>query len=184
METLQGITVGTETAAPVQPERTQPERTQERPQERPKRTRTSAYDKAGLSIAYVFSCCLSLLLWFAGAYFTIAALNAFGLHATGAAWWLLPVGITAIELWLMPRAGTRWQAVAFFVVVLIIDILSSWYGVLDTMGGRFVPLGAGFTIPKTGAALHIGAIMVSLIFAFMPEKLARWSIAELWKVWR
>ena len=184
METATKLATATaaDTASPVQPERI--EQTQAaRTQERTKRTRTGAYDKAGLSIAYVFSCALSLLLWVAGAYFTIAALRAFGVQATGA-WWLLPVGITAIELWLMPRAGTRWQAVAFFALVLAADVLSSWYGVLDTMGGRFVPLGAGFTIPQTGAALHIGAVAVSLAFAFLPEKLARWSIAELWKVWR
>lgn len=160
------------------------ERPAERPAERTKRTKPGAYDKAGITFAYAASGVLSVALWYAGAYFTIAALKAFGINTSNPTWWLLPVAITAIEIWLMPRTGVRWQAVAFFAVVLLADVLSSWYGVIATLGGRFLPLGAGWTIPKDGVLLQACAILISLIFAFMPERLARWSLTELWKVWR
>ena len=189
METAHTITpAGTvETPAATQPIEAparQPQPAQERLQERTRRPRTGAYDKAGQSLAYFASGLLSIALWYAGAYFTIAALKSFGINASGPVWWLIPGAITVIEIWLMPRAGVRWQAVSFFAVVLLADVLSSWYGVVATLGGRFLPLGAGWTIPESGPALQIGAIAISLIFAFMPERLARWSISELWKVWK
>jgi hypothetical protein len=184
METVQKIPPAG-TVAPTQPQVDYPpERTVERAVTRPKQSKPTTYDKAGLSFAYAASGVLSIALWYAGAYFTIAALRAFGINTTNPAWWLLPVAITTIEIWLMPRAGVRWQAVAFFAVVLLADVLSSWYGVVATLGGRFLPLGAGWTIPKDGMMLQAGAILISLIFAFMPERLARWSLTELWKVWR
>lgn len=184
METAHQITAAGTAAQPTSQPDIAPERPAERPQERTRRPRTAAYDKAGLSFAYAASGVLSIALWYVGAYFTIAALRAFGIQANGPLWWLLPAAITAIEIWLMPRAGVRWQAVAFFAVVLLADVLSSWYGVVATLGGRFLPLGSGWTIPSGGAALQVGAILISLVVAFMPERLARWSLHELWKVWR
>lgn len=187
METVQEIPIGSvETPKPVvePPPQRSTGRSVNPPTERTRRVKTTPYDKFGLSFAYTAAATLSAALWWVGAYFTIAALRSFGITVAGPVWWLLPAAVTAIEIWLMPRAGVRWQALAFFTVVLLVDVLSSWYGVIATLGGRFVPLGAGWTIPQDGTMLHIVAILVSLAFAFMPERLARWSLVELWKVWR
>lgn len=150
---------------------------------RTKPRRISTYDKTGSTIAYIASFGLGAALWLAGAYFTIVAARAFNIP-TGPFIWLLPLAITTVELWLMPRRGVGWQSVAIFLVILGFDVLTSWYGLVEVMAGRRLPLGAGWTVPQGGAALHVGAIILGLGFAFLPEKLGRWAAAEVWGLWR
>lgn len=154
-----------------------------RPQ-RPKTRSNTTYDKTLESLAYIASFCIAVALWYVGAYFTLAAIAELGIATTHLAWWLIPIAITAIELSLIGKIQEKWQSIAIFASVLALDIASSWYGILTKLGGEFVPLGAGFTIPTTGTVLHAGAIIASLIFAFAPEKIARWAFSELKRVWK
>lgn len=154
-----------------------------RPQ-RPKAKPNTTYDKTLESMAYIASFCMALALWYIGAYFTLAAVAQLGIATSHLAWWLIPIAITAIELSLIEKIKGGWQSIAIFTTVLALDIASSWYGIVTKLGGEFVPLGAGFSIPTTGTALHAGAILASLVFAFAPEKIARWAFAELRRVWK
>ena len=183
METVQKLTGTTEAIPQVQPtaERSPTQQTAERT----RRPRLTVYDKIGMTIAYLFSLAAAAVLWWIGARFTLVAFGGFfGTSLTLLLWWLIPIGITAIEIWLMPRRGARWQIVSIFLVILLVDVCSSWYGTTATLGGRFVPLGTRFTVPTGGAVLHSFAIVAGIILAFIPEKLARWAASELWKLWR
>lgn len=170
------------TSAPSLPESVRSPSTIER-RERRRRIKPGTYDKIGTSITYSAGIAIAGLLWIAGAYFTLQALKAFNVRTTSILWWTVPIAITAIELWQMPKAGQRWQASLLFVCILGIDVASSWYGLLETVAGRFVPLGTGFTIPTGGTALHLGVVIVALVFAFLPEKLIRWAVDELATLW-
>ena len=151
---------------------------------RPKTLRPGWYDQLGITGAYTATLALAGLLWYWGAFFTLAALTAFGVTTNNLAWWLLPAGITLVEIWLMPRAGLGWQSVVAFGLVLAFDISTSWYGAIDRLAGELVPLGPGFRLPNSGMALHIGVILVALALAFIPEKLGRWSVGQLVAQWR
>ncbi len=151
---------------------------------KPRQQRSSLYDQFGQTIAFTFGLSISGALWLAGALCTLAALTAVGVNTSSVVWWLLPLGITGAEIWLMPAAGTRWQTLALFGLVLAVDVTSSWYGVINTLGGMFIPLGPGFTVPTSGTPLHIFAVVTGLVLAFIPEKLAKYTGAELLKVWR
>lgn len=161
----------------------QREQAPSRPQ-RPKPKSNTTYDKTLESLAYVASFCIAAALWYVGAYFTLAAIAELGIATTHLAWWLIPLAITAIELSLIEKIKGGWQSIAIFASVLALDIASSWYGIVTKLGGEFVPLGAGFSIPTTGTVLHAGAIIASLIFAFAPEKIARWAFSEIGRVWK
>ena len=143
------------------------------------------YDRAGVTLALLGSLAIAAGLWWVGAYFTLRFLASAGLKMAGtdAAAWLIPMTITAIELWLLSRIRTNWQALVIFLTVLAFDIGTSWGGFVAWGAGRHVSLFAGFTIPTDGRTLHLVAIVLGLIWAFLPEKIARWAVAELRRVW-
>ena len=162
------------------PEELRPSRTASR---RSTLAANSTYDKIGLTVALFVALAFAAIMWLAGAFFTLTALG-INLGAGWAlAWWLLPLLITGIEIWLMPRAGMGGRLITMFGIVLALDVASSWYGVIKWLGGRFITLGPGFTVPEGGPVLHILAVIAGLVLAFYPEKLARKAWAELMKVW-
>lgn len=143
----------------------------------------SAYDKLGYTIACLAGLVLAIGLWIAGGYFTLQAVRSITTINTSLWWWSLPLAITAVELWLMPKRGVAPASIIIFLVVLALDILTSWHGLTTTLSGRMLPLGAGWQIPSTGMTLHGIAIIISFVFAFAPEKMARWATRELWELW-
>ena len=150
--------------------------------ERRKIARSGLYDKIGITIAQVGTIAIAGLLWFVGAFYTLAALQTFGLNTANLLWWIVPMVITAIELWLMPKRGTSWQSFTAFTIVLVVDVGTSWQG-LTSFAGKTLPLFGGLTLPQGGVTLHIIAGIIGLVLAFIPEKLARHGIRELLKVW-
>lgn len=161
-----------------------PERAPRQAVAKPRQQAAGLYDRLGQTVAYATGLAISLALWAGGAFFTLTALDALGVNVSSPAWWLLPLGITGAEIWLMPRSGTRWPAFALFGLVLAVDVASSWYGLIDTLGGKFMPFGPGFNVPTSGMPLHVFAVASALVLAFAPEKLGKWASAELLKVWR
>jgi hypothetical protein len=144
------------------------------------------YDKAGMTLALVASLAVAALLWFAGAWFTLWFLERAGLAlaGAGAARWLIPAALTAGQLWLWPRANSPWQSLIVFLGFLGFDVGTSWGGFTSWGAGRRVELFNGFTIPQGGPWLHGLALVLGLSFAFLPEKIARWALGELRRVWR
>lgn len=144
------------------------------------------YDKIGMTLALVAALAVAALLWYAGAWFTLWFLERAGLALAGAGAlrWLIPAALTAGQLWLWPRANSPWQSLLLFLGFLGFDVGTSWGGFTSWGAGRRVELFNGFTIPKDGPWLNGIALVLGLTFAFLPEKIARWALGELRRVWR
>ncbi len=162
---------------------TQPERTTTQPKERARTRHKDMYDKVGYTIALIASLAIAGLFWYIGAYYTLRGLSAFKVNTSSGAWWILPLAITAVELWLMPKRGTRWQAVGMFMLILAFDIATSWHGLLADLGGKSLPLATGITLPNGGAEFHLLCVVISLACAFLPEKLGKWAYREITGTW-
>lgn len=150
--------------------------------ERTKKATNSMYDQIGRTVAYIGMIGIGALLWYIGAFYTLAALRSVGLQTNGLIWWLVPAIITAIELWFMPKRSTGWQTLIAFCVVLLIDVGTSWQG-LTSFAGKTLPLFGGIQLPASGGELHMTAAIFALVVAFLPEKLVRAGILEIKKAW-
>jgi len=157
-----------------------------RTERRPATIGKGLYDRAGMTLALLLTLTIGAGLWAGGAFFTLSFFGSIGLQLDprNVAAWLLPLAITAGELWMWPRANQRWQAVLIFFTVLAFDIGTSWAGAVQWGSGRHIPLFAGFTLAQSGWTLHILALIAGLAFAFLPEKIARYALTELQRTWR
>lgn len=165
---------------------TQPElptQTTVQTKERRKPHRNAMYDKIGYSVALIFAVVIGAWMWYLGALYTLKGLAFFGINATNVVWWFLPLAITAAELWLLPKKTSKPLMIIIFLAVLSFDILTSWHGLIADLAGKSLPLAAGITLPKDGTVMHIMMIVLSLSFAFMPEKLFKTAINELKEQW-
>jgi hypothetical protein len=153
---------------------------------RPRRRPSSVGGKLGETLAFVGASALAAGGWYVGALFTLLALDAVGIPINRlAAWqWLIPLTVSAIEVRWWPGSARSEIKGILFAVIAGVDMLSTCYGFTTWAAGRFIPLGMGFTIPKTGAWLIAPAVIISLIFTFGPEWLARWSLREIITTWR
>jgi hypothetical protein len=129
---------------------------------------------------------VALGLWIAGARFTLQFLTRIGvtLAGIGALQWLIPVAITATELFFWPRRGSQIQQGVMFAAVLAFDVGTTYAGIVELTAGRMIPLFAGFQLPHSGPALVALGGACGLLFAFGPEKIARWAVGDLYSVWR
>lgn len=169
--------------APAAPEHPAPPPSSTSPSTTRRPAKQGLYDRIGMTLALGLGLAVAFLLWLAGAYFTLQFLSGMGVMLAGAgpAQWLIPAAITAAELWLWPRAATRPQQTALFLGVLAFDVGTSLIGLFNWAAGRLIP-GVG-TLPAGGWPLWAGAAIVALVCAFWPEKLGKWSVSELRKVW-
>lgn len=147
-----------------------------------RKTSNNLYDKVGRTGAYIGVTIIGILLWYVGAFYTLAAIRSFGIATNGIFWWFVPLLITMIELWLMPKKSLDWRLLAAFLFVLILDIGTSWQG-LTSFAGKTLPLFGGIKLPTGGAELHVTAAIIAVTLAFIPEKIARAGVIELKKVW-
>jgi|GEM_PF-2118646 len=155
------------------------------PQSKPRAKRMGLYDKVGQTIALGMALALALGIWLVGAKFTLDFLASMGVNLASLSYgqWLIPLAISASELWLWPKGSSIWQRWAVWLGVLLFDVGSSWAGFTEWAGGRYVPLFAGFTMPSEGFPLHGLALVLGLAFAFLPEKIGRWAVSELRTLW-
>lgn len=159
-------------------------------QSRSRQANPSLYERVGTTIGLIFTLALAGGLWYAGSYFSLQFLGKVQfLHISqligllGLRQWFIPVGITAIELFLWPRRKRFLIKALVFFPVLAFDIGTSCNGLIDVTAGSTIPLFQGITIPKDGVALNITVIIFGLLFAFGPEKIARWVVADLIELW-
>jgi hypothetical protein len=168
----------------VQPDVHQsPERAAPRVTIRRKPAYSDLYNKLGYTLALIGAFTLAGWLWFVGATYTISGLTLFGITTDSVAWFALPISITAIELWLMPRKNMHGLMIMVFLAILAFDMLTSWYGLTLDLAGKRLPLGAGWQLPNGGVVFHGGCVLLSLVFAFAPEKIARVAYQELVGTW-
>jgi hypothetical protein len=141
--------------------------------------------KLGETAAAVFALAVAGSLWYIGALFTLLALETLGmLIAKLGAWrWLIPAGISAIELRWWPRSLSDVKALSF-AAISGLDMLSTFYGLVVWSAGRFLPLGTGYVIPHSGGGLIVPALLCSIALTFVPERIALWALRELGAIWR
>lgn len=70
---------------------------------------SAAYERLGRSVALLGALAVALGLWIAGAFFTLQFLTRMGVPLTvlGSLQWLIPVVISAAELFFWPQRGSR-----------------------------------------------------------------------------
>ncbi|WP_124033493.1 hypothetical protein [Herpetosiphon llansteffanensis] len=148
---------------------------------RPKKKSFTTYDRIMESIAHVTTLGGAAALWWVGAQFTLAFLVMIGMpiHQLSYAQWLIPAGITAIEIKYWPHKGLNRNLIAMFLIIAGIDLTTTLIGGQAWLEGRVI---GAFTIPDSGW-LWVIAGVAACFSAFWPEKLARAAIGELRKIW-
>jgi hypothetical protein len=140
--------------------------------------------KLGETLAALFALAIAGGLWYLGAQFTLLALAAIGIPIVqlGHWRWLIPGGISAVELRWWPRGIAEAKALSFAVIALI-DGASTLYGLVLWGAGRTLPLATGLTIPRNGLGLVVPALVAALVLTFVPERLALRMLSELRLIW-
>jgi len=135
--------------------------------------------------AALFALAVAAGLWYLGALFTLLALETLGIPISylGGWRWLVPAGISAVELRWRPRSISEVKSLSF-AVVSGLDMLSTLYGLVTWAAGRFLPLGTGYAVPRSRAGLIVPALLCSVALTFVPERIALWALHELIAIWR
>src|SRR5436190_23926260 len=136
---------------------------------RPRRRASTVLSKLGETLAALFALAMAGGLWYLGAQFTLLALESVGIPISQLNhWrWLIPAGISAVELRWWPRGVAETKALSFAVVALI-DGASTLYGLVLWGAGRTLPLATGITIPQAGLGLVGPALLAALVLTFVP----------------
>jgi hypothetical protein len=153
--------------------------------ERRSRRRTSTLlSKLGETLAALFALAVAGGLWYLGAQFTLLALEVIGIPVAplGHWRWLIPAGISAVELRWWPRGVAKTKALSFAVIALI-DGASTLYGLVLWGAGRTLPLATGVTIPHAGLGLVMPALLAAVMLTFVPERLTLRMLSELRLIW-
>ncbi|GAA5530991.1 hypothetical protein [Herpetosiphon gulosus] len=73
----------------------------------------------------------------------------------------------------------RWAMVS---IVVLVNIGTSFSGLVLWLANRTVDLFLGWTFPDTGWGLYAPATVIGIILAFGPEKIGRWAMSQLMKL--
>jgi hypothetical protein len=151
---------------------------------RTRRRPATVLGKLGETLAALFALAVAGGLWYLGAQFILLALAAIGIPVAelGHWRWLIPAGISAVELRWWPRAIAEAKAISFAVVALL-DGASTLYGLVLWGAGRTLPLATGISIPHDGLGLVVPALLAALLLAFVPERLTLRMLSELRMIW-
>ncbi|NJO82514.1 MAG: hypothetical protein HC828_06600 [Blastochloris sp.] len=150
------------------------------------------YRRIGTSIALIGAALIGGLMWYYGGVFTldflgdtITWLGAFMRTAPWWQFWWIPLVVSTIEIFLWPRRERRmliWSLrLGLWLAVLAFDVYTTMRGVETLIAGQLTPL-----IDNTDVArwVVIGVSgVVGLVFAYVPEKIARWVLSDLWNLW-
>lgn len=137
-----------------------------------------AVDWAGDKLAYCLAGLIAIALWAIGAHFTNIGLTAVFpfLRGLGAAIWIIPLGISMVEMRFFQRSGLH---TLIFTIVSAVDVLTTVYGSLEWAAGRTFRIGAGVTMPESGPVLVIPITALSFALTFGPERILSWALANL-----
>ena len=146
----------------------------------------SSLDRAMTAVAYCGVILIAGLLWYIGAFYTLTFCRTVipAVERLDLFMWGIPLIITAIELKMWPKPASSKLLWAVFVGILLFDVGSSYSGFTTWAGGRTIPLFNGFTFPQSGAVLSLTGIVLGVVFAFAPERMARAAARELMDLWK
>lgn len=150
------------------------------------------YRRIGTSLALAGAALLGGLMWYYGGVFsldyladTFATLAAFIQRTPWWQHWWIPVLVSAVEIFLWPRRERR---AAVFVLRLLLWLAVLAFDVLTTMRG-LLPMLASMGLAAVNEAgqrqwLTYGISgTLGIAFAYLPEKIARWVLSDLWNLW-
>lgn len=148
-----------------------------------RRANTHWYDRGVESLANLAALAFAAALWYVGAQFTLAFFAGVGLPAAnlGIAKWLIPVGISAIQIKFWPHSRLKPHLLWMFLGVTSFDLATSVFGGKQWLAGRLIV--DGITIPATGAPPWVLSLIAACVCTFWPERLARTAVGELRRIW-
>ncbi len=150
------------------------------------------YRRIGTTLALIGATLIGSLMWYYGGVFsldylgdTFAPIGAFIQRSPWWQHWWLPVLISAVEIFLWPRRERRLPIfllrLGLWLAVLAFDVLTTVRGLLPVLAG------AGLThLEPVADRLWLNysiSALLGLAFAYLPEKIARWVISDLWNLW-
>lgn len=150
------------------------------------------YRRIGTSFALAGAALLGGLMWYYGGVFsldyladTFASLGAFIQRTPWWQHWWIPVLISAVEIFLWPRRERR---AAVFVLRLLLWLAVLVFDVLTTIRGLLPVLASmGLAAVNDSGQRQWLAYGISgtlgIAFAYLPEKIARWVLSDLWNLW-
>lgn len=151
-----------------------------------------AYRRIGTSIALAGAALIGGLMWYYGGVFSLDYLGdtftAVGAFIQRTPWWQhwwIPVLISAVEIFLWPRRERRLTIfllrLGLWLAVLAFDVLTTMRGLLPVLANLGLVV-----VTETGQrqwlAYGISAAL-GIAFAYLPEKIARWVLSDLWNLW-
>lgn len=150
------------------------------------------YRRIGTTIALVGAALIGGLMWYYGGVCSLDYLGdtfaVIGRFLQRTAWWQhwwIPVLISAIEIFLWPRRERRWAIfllrLVLWLAVLAFDVLTTARGLLPIVTAQ-----ANALIADVAARQWVGYTVsggLGFAFAYLPEKIARWVVSDLWNLW-
>lgn len=148
------------------------------------------YRRIGTTIALAGAALIGGLMWYYGGICsldylgdTFALIAAFIRQTTWWQHWWIPLVISAIEIFLWPRRERRWPIfllrLILWLAVLAFDVFTTGRGLLPIIAPQ-----VGIADTTTHQWVSIGLSGgIGFAFAYLPEKIARWVISDLWNLW-
>jgi hypothetical protein len=150
------------------------------------------YRRIGTTLALIGATLIGGLMWYYGGVFsldylgdTFAPIRAFIQRSPWWQHWWLPILISAVEIFLWPRRERRLPIfllrLGLWLAVLAFDVLTTVRGLLPILAA----LGIAHVEPVAEQAWLAYSIsgLLGLAFAYLPEKIARWVVSDLWNLW-
>lgn len=150
------------------------------------------YRRIGTTLALIGASLIGALMWYYGGVFsldylgdTFAPIAALVARTPWWQHWWIPVLISAVEIFLWPRRERR---ASIFILRLLLWLAVLAFDVLTTVRG-VLPVLASVGLPALNQAgerqwLAYGISgAFGIAFAYLPEKIARWVLSDLWNLW-
>lgn len=150
------------------------------------------YRRLGTTVALLSAAAIGGLLWYVSSRFTLDFLGTIfpDLRRTleRAPWWqswLIPLAISAIEIFLWPRRERRLGVfvlrLLLWLSILALDVATTIHGILPLLQAQPLPVAIDATA-RTWLELGVSGAS-GVIFAYAPEKIGRWVVNDLWALW-
>ncbi len=152
------------------------------PRRRPRARADALTDRLLYSAAMLSALYLIWWLWYFGAVATLHYLGTLiDLSRYGWTVWIIPLGITLVEMYTVPLLR-RPAWLVFYSAVLLFDVGTTAFGIVELARDLRLPV-INMPIPNDWP-LWIGSVAGGLAAALLPERLARQAIGELVQAWK
>ena len=150
------------------------------------------YRRFGTTLALCGAGVLGGLIWYYSSIYTLDYLADTFVHVAQFArsepqWkaFLIPATVSAIEIFLWPQRERRFEVFVLrllvWLFILFGDIFTTWRGVLPLIQSAKLP----FELNVNERGIFDGGVsfIIGGMFAFLPEKILRWVLHDMWELW-